>query len=49
MLGYYLDNVRFHESPEKTAQSAVRGANPNVETPPGTAAGAFLQWRQQMY
>jgi hypothetical protein len=32
-----------NDSPEKTAQSAVRGANPNGETPPGTAARAFLQ------
>ena len=28
---------------KRTAHSAVLGANPNDETPPGTAAGAFLQ------
>jgi hypothetical protein len=36
--------IRCNDFPEKTAQSAVPGANPNGETPPGTAAGAFLQW-----
>ena len=35
--------IALNEFPEKTAQSAVLGANLNGKTPPGTAARAFLQ------
>ena len=37
----FVGDNAFADSPERTAQSAVLGANPNGETPPGTAARAF--------
>jgi serine acetyltransferase len=43
ILGQFV-TLNVYDATERTARSAVLGTNPNGETPPGTAAGAFLQW-----